>query len=146
MSCNNNTLGFFKLSENAYAPFKGSPYSAGYDLISAYEYTVPAHNRELIKTDLSFSFPEGTYGRIAPRSGLAYKNFIDVGAGVVDRDYTGNVCVLLYNHSSIDFKVKRGDRIAQLICEKICETELVELSCQKPQSERGDKGFGSTGL
>lgn len=54
---------------------------------SAYEYTVPAHGKELVKTDLQIAVPENTYGRIAPRSGLAWKNHIDVGAGVIDADY-----------------------------------------------------------
>lgn len=54
---------------------------------SAYEYTVPAHGKALIKTDLKFAVPEGCYGRVAPRSGLALNHFIDVGAGVIDADY-----------------------------------------------------------
>ncbi|XP_017893400.1 protein N-terminal glutamine amidohydrolase-like [Ceratina calcarata] len=80
-------LKFAKLTDKAYAPTKGSKYAAGYDLKSAYEYIVPAHGKELVKTDLQVQVPEGTYGRIAPRSGLAWKNHIDVGAGVIDSDY-----------------------------------------------------------
>ena len=71
---------------------------------SAYEYTIPAHGKECIKTDLSIAIPPGTYGRVAPRSGLAAKHFIDTGAGVIDEDYRGNVMVLLFNHSDVDFK------------------------------------------
>jgi dUTP pyrophosphatase len=52
--------------------------------------------------------PSGNYGRIAPRSGLALKNFIDVGAGVIDQDYRGEVAVLLFNHSEVDFQIKQG--------------------------------------
>ena len=59
-------------------------------------------------------------GRIAPRSGLASKNFIDTGAGVIDADYRGQVKVLLFNHSETDFKIKTGDRIAQLVLERVC--------------------------
>ena len=58
-------------------------------------------------------------GRIAPRSGLASKNFIDTGAGVIDADYRGQVKVLLFNHAETDFKVKIGDRIAQLVLERV---------------------------
>lgn len=65
------------------------------------------------------AIPEGFYGRIAPRSGLACKKFIDVGAGVVDSDYRGEVKVLLFNFSKEDFEVEVGDRIAQIIIEQI---------------------------
>ena len=79
----------------------------------------------LVKTGLAISFPAGLYASIAPRSGLALKKFIDVGAGVVDSDYRGEVGVVLFNHGDQDFEVKMGDRIAQLILEKI-DTPPVE--------------------
>ena len=69
-------------------PNAGSSFAAGYDLYSAYDYLVPAQGKVIAKTDLQVRVPDGTYGRIAPRSGLAAKNHIDVGAGVVDQDYT----------------------------------------------------------
>lgn len=78
------------------------------------------------------------------RSGLAVKNFIDVGAGVVDEDYRGILKVVLFNHSDADFEVKKGDRIAQLICEKIYYPELEEVK-ELTDTERGEGGFGSTG-
>ncbi len=81
---------------------------------------------------------------MAPRSGLAVKHHLDVGAGVIDEDYTGNVGVVLFNHSATDFEVKRGDRVAQLICEKIEAPELEECS-ELETTERGHGGFGSTG-
>ncbi|CAK9812473.1 Protein N-terminal glutamine amidohydrolase [Anthophora plagiata] len=80
-------LKFARLSDKAFAPTKGSKYAAGYDLRSAYEYVVPARGKELVKTDLQIEVPEGTYGRVAPRSGLAWKSHVDVGAGVIDADY-----------------------------------------------------------
>ncbi|XP_058793625.1 deoxyuridine 5'-triphosphate nucleotidohydrolase [Phymastichus coffea] len=138
-------LKYVKMSDKAFAPEKGSLLSAGYDLKSAYEHVVPAHGKVLIKTDLQFAVPKGTYGRVAPRSGLALKNFIDVGAGVVDADYRGEVGVLLFNHSDNDFIVKPGDRVAQLICEKIAYPELEETTALN-DTERGAGGFGSTGI
>lgn len=102
-------------------------------------------DKELVKTDIAIQLPDHCYGRIAPRSGLALHNFIDVGAGVIDKDYKGNICVLLFNHSNFDFEIKRGDRIAQLICEVIVYPELVEIK-DLGKSSRGDKGFGSSGL
>lgn len=137
-------LKYAKLTNKAYAPTKGSEFAAGYDLRSAYEYTVPARGKELIKTDLQIEVPDGTYGRIAPRSGLAWKNHIDVGAGVIDADYRGNVGIVLFNHSNEDFKVLPGDRVAQLICEQILYPELQEDS-SLGNTIRGNGGFGSTG-
>jgi len=137
-------LKFTKLTLNAYQPTKGSAYSAGYDLYSAYDYKIKAKERCLCLTDLAFELPQGSYGRIAPRSGLAVKHFIDVGAGVIDQDYRGNVGVLLFNFSKNDFFIKKGDRIAQLICEKIFMPELVEMA-ELAVTARGSTGFGSTG-
>ncbi|KAG9148076.1 hypothetical protein Leryth_003647 [Lithospermum erythrorhizon] len=117
-----------KLSENAVLPSRGSPLSAGYDLSSATETKVPARGKALVPTDLSIAVPEGTYARIAPRSGLAWKHSIDVGAGVIDADYRGPVGVILFNHGDVDFEVKIGDRIAQLIIEKIVVPEVEEIT------------------
>uniref|UniRef100_T1H5Z6 Deoxyuridine 5'-triphosphate nucleotidohydrolase n=1 Tax=Megaselia scalaris TaxID=36166 RepID=T1H5Z6_MEGSC len=138
-------LRFAKLTEHAFAPMRGSAKSAGYDLRSAYDIIVPARGKAVVKTDIQIHVPEGSYGRVAPRSGLAVKNFIDVGAGVVDEDYRGNLGVVLFNHSDTDFEVKKGDRIAQLICERIFYPELVEEKSLE-ETERGEAGFGSTGL
>ena len=98
----------------------------------------------MAKTDLSVRVPDGTYGRVAPRSGLAAKHHIDVGAGVVDQDYTGNLGVVLFNHDAKDFEIKKGDRIAQLICEKIEYPDIEEVPSLN-STERGSGGFGSTG-
>lgn len=105
---------------------------------------IPARGKAIVKTDLAIAIPENTYARIAPRSGLAVKHFIDVGAGVVDYDYRGNVGVVLFNHSDVDFPVKQNDRIAQLILEKIAMVPVEEVM-ELPSSERGEGGFGSTG-
>lgn len=83
-------------------------------------------------------------GRIAPRSGLAAKNFIDTGAGVIDADYRGPVKVLLFNHSDADFAVAEGDRVAQLVLERIYTPEVEEVQ-ELEESVRGAGGFGSTG-
>ncbi|CAH1636013.1 unnamed protein product [Spodoptera littoralis] len=137
-------LKFTRLTENAFAPTKGSEKAAGYDLKSAYNYTVPARGKELVKTDLQIELPSGCYGRVAPRSGLAVKNFIDVGAGVIDEDYRGNVGVVIFNHSDQEFVINKGDRIAQLICERIYYPVLKEVT-NLSETNRADGGFGSTG-
>lgn len=78
---------FSKLTDKAYTPIRGSQHAAGYDLKSAYQYIVVAHGKELIKTDLQIVVPHGTYGRIAPRSGLAWKHFIDVGGMLIKSNH-----------------------------------------------------------
>lgn len=140
-----NVLYFKKSSEYAFEPHRGSAYAAGLDLKSAYDCVVPPHGKTLVKTDLQIQLPTNTYGRIAPRSGLALKHFICVGAGVIDEDYRGDVGVLLFNHSDAEFKITRGDRIAQLICEQIIRPIAIEKATLA-DSERGDHGFGSTGV
>ncbi|KAM6058398.1 deoxyuridine 5'-triphosphate nucleotidohydrolase, mitochondrial isoform 1-T1 [Chlamydotis macqueenii] len=137
-------LRFTKLSENASAPSKGSARAAGYDLYSAYDCVIPPMEKAVVKTDIQIALPSGCYGRVAPRSGLAAKHFIDVGAGVIDEDYRGNVSVVLFNFGKESFEVKKGDRIAQLICERICYPELEEVDALD-DTERGEGGFGSTG-
>ncbi|XP_078474947.1 deoxyuridine 5'-triphosphate nucleotidohydrolase, mitochondrial [Lampetra planeri] len=137
-------LRFAKLSANAVAPYKASAKAAGFDLHSAYDYEIPPMDRLVVQTDIQIALPEGCYGRIAPRSGLAAKHGIDVGAGVIDEDYRGNVGVVLFNFGKKPFVVKRGDRIAQLICEKIFYPQLEECTSLE-NTERGSGGFGSTG-
>ncbi|CAH1164186.1 unnamed protein product [Phaedon cochleariae] len=137
-------LKYTKVVPEAYPPTKGSTKAAGYDLKSASDVVVPARGKALVDTGLKIELPVGCYGRVAPRSGLAVKNFIDVGAGVVDEDYRGILKVVLFNHSDNDFEVKSGDRIAQLICEKIYYPELEEVE-ELTETVRGEGGFGSTG-
>ncbi|XP_058607327.1 deoxyuridine 5'-triphosphate nucleotidohydrolase, mitochondrial isoform X1 [Onychostoma macrolepis] len=137
-------LKFAKLTENATTPSRGSNQAAGFDLYSAYDYSIEPMDKALVKTDIQIAVPHGYYGRVAPRSGLAVKHFIDVGAGVVDEDYRGNLGVVLFNFNKEPFEVKKGDRIAQLICERICYPELQELQTLD-ETERGAGGFGSTG-
>ena len=81
----------------------------------------------------------------APRSGLALKHSIDVGAGVIDYDYRGPVGVILFNYSDIDFPIARGDRIAQLIIERIAMPDIVEVN-ELSETVRGAGGFGSSGV
>jgi len=87
------------LSEHAILPVRGSAFAAGYDLSSAYAGTVPARGKALLKTDLAIAVPCGTYGRVAPRSGLTLKNGIDVGAGVIG----GFIVCVCVNYFSLNF-------------------------------------------
>ena len=134
-----------KLSNNAALPKRSTDGAAGYDLCASQDCTIPAGGKGLVQTALAISFPVGLYARIAPRSGLTLKKFIDVGAGVVDANCHGEVGVVLFNHGDQDFEVKMGDRIAQLILEKI-DTPPVEEVQALGDTVRGTGGFGSTGV
>jgi dUTP pyrophosphatase len=133
-----------KLSRNAITPTRGSEEAAGLDLYSAVTAEIAPNQQALVSTDIAIECPLGTYGRIAPRSGLAVNYSIDVGAGVIDSDYRGDVKVLLFNLGNSPFKIQKGDRIAQLIIERILipEIEIVDVLCA---SQRGRNGFGSSG-
>lgn len=117
--------------------------SVGHDLYSAEAIVVPAHQLKMINTGVGVRLPYETYARVAPRSGLALKG-IDTLAGVVDPDWTGEIKVVLMNHSDKDFQVNVGDRIAQLILERICLPVVREVK-DIPETDRGARGFGSTG-
>lgn len=133
-------------SENGKVPTKGSALAAGYDLYSSEEAVIPAQGQGLVATDISIIVPAGTYGRVAPRSGLAVKHGISTGAGVIDADYRGEVKVVLFNHSTKDFEIKKGDRIAQLVLERIVNAEIRQITLEElDNTERGAGGFGSTG-
>ncbi|RKO93972.1 deoxyuridine 5'-triphosphate nucleotidohydrolase [Blyttiomyces helicus] len=105
---------------------------------------IAAHSRAVVPSDLAIAVPHGTYGRVTPRSGLAVKHLIDTGAGVVDEDCREPLGVELFNLRSQDFEVK-GDRIAQLVLERIVNPEVVEVESLE-HTDRGARGFGSTGV
>ena len=128
MSFSSPKIRVVRLTENAIIPTRGSTRAAGLDLYSAYDLTVPARGLVSVGTDLQIQLPEGFYGRIAPRSGLALHHHIDFGAGVINEDYRGNVAVILFNHSNKLFVINRGDRVAELICEKVYFPILEEVS------------------
>jgi dUTP pyrophosphatase len=133
-----------RLRENVHLPTRGSSGAVGYDLYSDEDVNIPRGARALVGTGVAIVLPVGTYGRVAPRSGLAVKRGIQVGAGVIDPDYTGEVKVLLFNHGDAVFEVKKGERVAQLVLER-CETPEIEEVGVIQDTERGAGGFGSTG-
>ena len=100
---------------------RGIDGATGYDLSSAEDLIISGKGKGVgvVKTGLAIAIPEGTYSRIAPPSGFAVKQFIDVGAGVVDANYRGEVGVVLFNYVDDEFCVRQGNRIAQLILERM---------------------------
>lgn len=131
------------LTANAYLPTKRTPGSAGYDISSVEDKYIKPRGRELFRTGLSLELWPNTYARVASRSGLSLAHGIEVGAGVIDSDFRGEICVLLYNHSDIEYHVKDGDKIAQLIFEKI-SNPLIKMTVEpRTVTERGESSFSS---
>lgn len=116
------------MEAGARLPLKATKYAAGYDLYSNEEAVVKAKGKQLVKTGICLKIPEGHYGRVAPRSGLACKHFIDVGAGVIDSDYRGELMILLFNFSDKDFLINKHERVAQLILERISHCPIEEVA------------------
>ena len=133
-----------KLVGSAMIPARANKTDAGYDLWSVESYTLKPLERKLFKTGISVEIPEGHYGRIAPRSGLAYKHGLDVLAGVIDSSYRGEIGVILINLGDKDVYITHGDRVAQLIIESCRYPEMVQVD-ELGVSNRGIGGFGSTG-
>ena len=133
------------LHNDAVLPTRKTTGAIGYDLTATENVTLLPGTRQCVGTGITIELPSGTYGRIAPRSGLAVKSSIDVAAGVIDPDYRGELKVVLVNNGQDIFRVVQGDRIAQLILEN-ATLEDVQLTDQLTPTIRNNDGFGSTDM
>lgn len=131
------------IDSKAQVPSRGSALAAGYDLYSVEHHAFYPGERVAVRTGIKMEIEPGWYGRIAPRSGLAVRDGIDVMAGVIDADYRGEIIVLLVNLGKFRHAINIGDRIAQIIFEP-CWYGSLEIETLT-SSERGCDGFGSTG-
>jgi dUTP pyrophosphatase len=144
MSDQLSTILFQKLDKRASLPTRGSALSAGLDLYSIEDLTLEPHSRAVVRTGLAVAIPEGFYGRVAPRSGLATKHGLDVLAGVIDADYRGEIGCLVYNTSASVIELPAGSKICQLLIERIiCPSPA--WANELDETARGAAGFGSTG-
>ncbi|OIP29541.1 MAG: dUTP diphosphatase [Deltaproteobacteria bacterium CG12_big_fil_rev_8_21_14_0_65_43_10] len=123
-------------------------HSAGMDLYASIDQDVLIRQgeRKLIPTGVAIAIPKGFEAQIRPRSGLAFKNGISLlnSPGTIDADYRGEIGVLLINFGSEPFAIKRGDRIAQMLINRVCRASL-ELTQELDTTERDSGGFGHTG-
>ena len=137
-----------KLKENALLPTRGSEYAAGYDLYACLEEDVLIAPGQTVKigTGLAVAVPEGFFGAVFARSGLASKEGLRPAncVGVCDSDYRGEYIIALHNDSGMERTVRHGDRIAQLVILPFLPAEFEE-SDSLPETARGAGGFGSTG-
>jgi len=138
------SLKFKQLDPRAVLPTRGSTYSAGLDLYCIEELRIEPHMRAAARTGLSVAIPEGFYGRVAPRSGLAAKHGLDVLSGVIDADYRGEIICLLYNSGAEPLVLPAGSKMCQLIIEQIIAPTPVWAE-ELEVTARGAGGFGSTG-
>lgn len=132
-------------------PTYGSTYAAGMDICSSIDCDILPNSRKLIPTGISISWSgedsDKYYLRIAPRSGLSVKHNIDIGAGVIDYDYRGEIFICFINNSNENiYSIKKNDKIAQMILTKIEKFDNINIVESLDETERNEKGFGSTGI
>lgn len=130
------TIPFIKLSDKAITPSQATPWDAWYDLYSTEAYTLAPGERKLFKTNISVAIPFGYYWRIAPRSWLAYKHWIDVLAWVIDIWYRGDIWIIIINFGQEPFSINEWDKITQFIIEKCHDVSREETTWDLPESQR----------
>lgn len=138
------TLKITRTHPSATLPTRSNPTDAGLDLYALHPVHLGPNGRAIIPTGITVAIPEGHYGKIEGRSGLAARDGVAPLGGVIDADYRGEVKVILVNHSRNNWFAKPGDRIAQLVILPIVTPDVVEMR-ELPGTERGDGGLGSTG-
>jgi dUTP pyrophosphatase len=133
-----------KVDGSGALPEYGSAAAAGADLRASEEMVIAPGGRAAVPTAVHLEIPTGHVGLIWPRSGLAVRHGIDTLAGVVDSDYRGEVRVVLVNHGDAEFRIEPGDRIGQLLVQKV-ERAAFARAGSLAATSRGEGGFGSTG-
>ncbi|HOJ64463.1 MAG TPA: dUTP diphosphatase [Spirochaetota bacterium] len=135
------------LNQNAKIPIKATEHASGFDLFSAEEAIIKPKEFKAISTGIAIEMPQYIEAQIRPRSGLAMKYGITVlnAPGTIDSDYRGEIKVILINHSNNEFKIEVGTRIAQMVFTEIIKSNFQQVESLN-ESDRGDGGFGSTGL
>jgi dUTP pyrophosphatase len=138
-----------KGSETLPLPKAASKYASGIDLHSAQNEVIEIGpgERKLVSTGIKIALPPGYEAQVRPRSGLAYTYGVTVlnAPGTIDADYRGVIKVILINHGKEIFYINRGDRIAQLVIQKVCQPILKEID-ELDSTKRGEGGFGHTGI
>ena len=132
------------LDKDAIMPTKAHNTDAGYDLYAIHSHYIPAKGWDIIDTGVHVELPIGTVGMLKSKSGLNIKHGI-TSEGVIDVGYTGSIVVKLYNHSDVHYLVHAGDKITQLVILPLADVGELELVENLSETERGNKGFGSSG-
>ena len=147
-----------RLVKCAIVPTKATSGSAAFDLSSSEDVNIPPNSRIVVHTGIAVRIPKGYYGQIASRSGICVRSGVITVGGVIDSDYRGEVCVIMFNLGNESFIIHIGDRIAQLLLIPICVlpchevttsewADLVSIETRFAEvASRGTKGFGSSGV
>lgn len=134
-----------KLDTGAILPTRAHPTDAGLDLYSTRDYLIKSGRAIVVDTGIHIKLPRGHYGEIRSRSGLMFKHNIVAGDGTIDEGYTGSLKVKLFNfNSATDYRIRRGDRIAQLVIVP-CVYAVPVLVDELEETERGSSGLGDSG-
>jgi dUTP pyrophosphatase len=138
-------LKFVRLSDLAILPSKSRDSDAGYDLYATENYVLKPLERKLFKTNIALAIPFGYEGQIRDRSGKALKEGLHVLGGTIDASYRGDVGIILYNtNGSNSITITKGDKIAQIVISECANFELEEVK-SLDETDRGEKGYGSSG-
>jgi dUTP pyrophosphatase len=135
------------INQDALLPFQAKKGDAGLDLFSTEEKVIKPGEAALIATGIMIELPQGTEAQVRPRSGLALRHSVTVlnSPGTIDEGYRGEVKVILINHGKEDFKVEKQMRIAQMVVAPVARVNMIQVE-EISSSERGEGGFGSSGL
>jgi dUTP pyrophosphatase len=133
-----------KLHPESKTPIHASIKAAGFDLYSVSEENIKPNEIKIVQTGIALEIPSGWYVRIEDRSGMAVKGIYKL-AGIIDSDYRGEIKVVLRNSSDKEYKIERGDRIAQGILTQVSQADFEEVN-ELSETQRSDGGFHSTGI
>ena len=133
---------FQKLSKKAISPHQATPGSVGYDLFTPIDFQIQPKEQKTVFTDLAIAPPEGYYAQLMSKSGLTVLYELEVKAGVIDPDFTGNIGVVLKNNSDQPIERLAGEQIAQLLFIKVATPTLIQVT-NLAKTERGEYGFGA---
>ena len=133
---------FQKLSEKAISPHQATPGSVGYDLFTPIDFRIQSKEQKTVFVDLAITPPEGYYAQLMSKSGLTVLYELEVKAGVIDPDFTGNIGVVLKNNSDQPIECTAGKQIAQLLFIKVATPVLIQVT-SLAKTERGEYGFGA---
>ena len=133
---------FQRLSEKAISPHRATPGSVGYDLFTPIDFQIQPKEQKTVFIDLAIVPPEGYYAQLMSKSGLTVLYELEVKAGVIDPDFTGNIGVVLRNNSDQPIERLAGEQIAQLLFIKVATPTLIQVT-SLARTERGEYGFGA---
>lgn len=135
-----------KILDETIVPNYAKQGDAGMDLYSVVDEIIPPNEIKRISTGIKMEIPEGFVGLVWDKSGVAFNKGIKTMAGVIDSGYRGEIMIVLINHSKENFEIKKGQKIAQMLIQKIENPKIEIVDSLNDNTERGEGGFGHTGL